>query len=126
MDIAKRGAEIQRRRKELKLSQEEVAQKIGVTRVTISNWENGVTQDIDFVKAANLALLLDLDLDIMVSDATSLSHGNIIRAKEPSPSPYQGGISERALRLALMWDRLDSSDPLKDLVWHAVSRAADG
>ena len=41
MDV---GKQIKKFRQDLKLSQEELASKIFVTRQTISNWENGVSQ----------------------------------------------------------------------------------
>lgn len=37
------GKQIKKFRQDLKLSQEELANKIFVTRQTISNWENGVS-----------------------------------------------------------------------------------
>ena len=40
MDV---GKQIKKFRQDLKLSQEELASKIFVTRQTISNWENGVS-----------------------------------------------------------------------------------
>lgn len=52
-------------RKELRLSQEEVAEKLKVSRQTISNWENGSAQPtID--KAVELANLFDVSLDELV------------------------------------------------------------
>ena len=39
----KLGDKIQKLRKDLKLSQEQLAEKIDVTRQTISNWELGET-----------------------------------------------------------------------------------
>lgn len=38
------NSQIRKYRTELKLSQEELAEKVYVTRQTISNWENGVSQ----------------------------------------------------------------------------------
>ena len=37
------GTQIKKYRNELKLSQEELAEKVFVTRQTISNWETGVS-----------------------------------------------------------------------------------
>lgn len=55
-------------RKELRLSQEEVAEKLKVSRQTISNWENGSAQPtID--KAVELANLFDVSLDELVGKA---------------------------------------------------------
>lgn len=38
------GTQIKKYRNELKFSQEELADKVFVTRQTISNWETGVSQ----------------------------------------------------------------------------------
>ena len=52
-------------RKELKFTQEEVADKLNVSRQTISNWETGSAQPtID--KAVELAKLYNVSLDQMV------------------------------------------------------------
>lgn len=44
MDPIKTGALIARLRKEKNLTQEALAQKLGVTRKAISRWETGVSQ----------------------------------------------------------------------------------
>ena len=45
MDV---GKQIKKFRQDLKLSQEELASKIFVTRQTISNWENGVSHSLRY------------------------------------------------------------------------------
>jgi transcriptional regulator with XRE-family HTH domain len=51
------------RRKRAELSQSALAQKLGVTRQTISNWERGGTPEgISLTTAAKLAEALDVDL----------------------------------------------------------------
>ncbi len=44
MDQKQVGEFIARRRKELKMTQKELAQKLGVTDRAVSKWENGVSQ----------------------------------------------------------------------------------
>lgn len=44
MDQKRVGEFIARRRKELKMTQKELAQKLGVTDRAVSKWENGVSQ----------------------------------------------------------------------------------
>lgn len=52
-------------RKESRLSQEEVAEQLNVSRQTISNWENGTAQPT-LDKAVELAYLFDVSLDELV------------------------------------------------------------
>lgn len=52
-------------RKESRLSQEEVAEQLNVSRQTISNWENGTAQPA-LDKAVELAYLFDVSLDELV------------------------------------------------------------
>ena len=68
------GKQIKRFRQDLKLSQEELAGKIFVTRQTISNWENGK----NYPAVNSLVLLIQLfntSLDILVK-------GDVIEMKK--------------------------------------------
>ena len=57
---------IMKLRKKLGFSQEEVAEKIGVTRQTIAKWENGDSIP-DVVHSNALAELFDITLDDLVN-----------------------------------------------------------
>ena len=66
MDIIKIGRFIAEKRKEKKLTQEELAEKLGVTSKTISRWENGnYMPDISLLKS------LSEELGITVNDLIS-------------------------------------------------------
>lgn len=56
------GNEISKRRKEAKLSQEQLAEKLNVTRQTISNWELGQTVP-DINQAKELSKIFNISLD---------------------------------------------------------------
>lgn len=53
-------------RKKSGLSQEEVAEKLGVTRQTVSKWETDETLP-DIIQAKRMALLYNLSLDELIS-----------------------------------------------------------
>ena len=53
-------------RKKYNFSQEEVAEKIGVTRQTIAKWENGESVP-DVIRSNALAELFDITLDTLVN-----------------------------------------------------------
>lgn len=60
------GNNILKLRKEKHLSQEQLAEKINVTRQTISNWENGkFYPDIDSL--VNLSKFFNVSLDVLLS-----------------------------------------------------------
>lgn len=63
------GKKIYDYRKQEKLSQEELAEKIGVTRQTISNWELGETTP-DIEQAKNISQVLGISLDELTSNKT--------------------------------------------------------
>ena len=70
----KLGDNIQKLRKDLKLSQEQLAEKIDVTRQTISNWENGkFYPDIDALVKISKCFNISLD-DLLSYDDKVLEY----------------------------------------------------
>ena len=57
------GYKIKERREELRMSQEELAQKSGVSRQTISNIETGKYENVLVGTLASIALALDTTVD---------------------------------------------------------------
>ena len=60
------GANIQSRRKMIGLTQEQVAERLGVSRQTVAKWEAGESTP-DLANAAALVDVLDVSLDALVS-----------------------------------------------------------
>ena len=63
------GQNIMNLRKSAKLSQEQLAEKIGVTRQTISNWELGESSP-DLKQGKELSNLFNVSLDDLTGDST--------------------------------------------------------
>ena len=61
-DLLSIGAEVAKRRKTLKLSQAELAQKAGISRATLDALENGRTGELGFTKVTRVLAALGLDL----------------------------------------------------------------
>ena len=82
----KLGDNIQKLRKDFKLSQEQLAEKIDVTRQTISNWELGETSpNPEQLKLLSKALGVSID-ELLGNDFTSIIEtkmnkidGNVIK-----------------------------------------------
>lgn len=65
------GANIQSRRRAVGLTQEQLAERLGVSRQTVAKWEAGDTTP-DLANAGALAQVLDVSLDALVAfDAES-------------------------------------------------------
>jgi transcriptional regulator with XRE-family HTH domain len=64
LDLLSVGAQIAERRRDLKLSQAELARKAGVSRATLDALENGRTGELGFSKVARLLSALGLELAI--------------------------------------------------------------
>lgn len=68
------GSKIARKRKELGLTQTEFAERLSVTRQTVSRWEAGsVMPDID--KIANIAAILGVSCDYLLKDDVKEENG---------------------------------------------------
>ena len=68
------GSKIARKRKELGLTQTEFAERLSVTRQTVSRWEAGsVMPDID--KIADIAAILGVSCDYLLKDDVKEENG---------------------------------------------------
>lgn len=71
MDV---GQRLKMRRNELKLTQDYVAEKLGITRQTISNWKNGRSYP-DIERIIRLSELYELSLDeLLKGDQKMVKH----------------------------------------------------
>lgn len=80
------GENIQRFRKEARLSQEELAEKVGVSRQTVAKWENGTTVP-DIYTCMKMADVFGISLDALAFEK-----------KHPDPAKHVFGavrIGER-------------------------------
>ena len=84
------NAQIKKYRTELKLSQEELAEKVYVTRQTISNWENGKSYP-DIHSLLLLSSLFNVSLDQLIKgDIETMKE--IISEQEVKEFNYYGSI----------------------------------
>lgn len=70
MDI---GSKIKKARTKANLTQEYVAERLGVSRQTISNWESGKTYP-DIVSVVKMSNLYDISLDHLLKEEASMSN----------------------------------------------------
>jgi len=67
LDLLSIGSEIVRRRKQLKLTQLELARKAGISRATVDALENGRAGELGFTKVAKLLAVLGLELKLQTA-----------------------------------------------------------
>ena len=65
------------RRKELKLTQEDIAQFVGVSRAAVSKWEKGQSYP-DITLLPKLAMYFDLSIDTLLGYEPQLTHDRIV------------------------------------------------
>lgn len=80
------GTRIKNKRKELGLTQEELAQKVGVTFQAVSKWENDTSYP-DVILMSDVARALDTNIDVLVTGAESKT------SKEEQPRAFFGKIT---------------------------------
>lgn len=73
------GDRIARRRKELGLKQQQIADKLGIVRQTVSLWENGHTHDMHSRHLRELARVLDVEPDWILNGGDDRSRPKPIK-----------------------------------------------
>lgn len=91
------GNKIFNLRKEAGFSQEQLAEKLNVTRQTISNWECGQTTP-DIIQAKNIAQLFQVTLDELVGNDVK----NIIIERISNTEKMTNGILKKLKGLAIL------------------------
>lgn len=80
------GNEICRRRKQLQMTQNDLAEKLGVTKQAVSKWENDLCfPDIAILPA--LAQLLGCSTDALFGVDTAITVSEEISQEAPAPAP---------------------------------------
>lgn len=67
LDLVSVGEKVATRRKNLKLSQAELARKAGISRATLDAFENGRSRELGFRKVAKLLAALGLELTLQTA-----------------------------------------------------------
>lgn len=97
------GKKIVNLRKKYNYTQEKLAEKIGVSRQTLSNWESDITSP-DLVQASTLSKILKISLDELVDNNLE------IECKDHLENQIFVNIIGKTCYLTLTDDLLDSFD----------------
>lgn len=118
MDI---GSKIKNARISAELTQEQAAESIGVSRQTMSNWENGKTYP-DIVSVVKMSRLYDISLDRLLKEEDSMSDyldyldesTNVVRSKDKFIKHVIiiSYLAVWAASLIIFWLFMDSSGAL--------------
>lgn len=84
------GQRIKRLREARSLSQEQVASKVGVSRVAVTKWENGQTANLKLDNLLNLCTLFELTADELVTGEKHTRR--IAPSLAPQNTPHQQAI----------------------------------
>ena len=97
------GKRIASMRNALKMSQESLAKAIGVSRVAVTKWESGDTQNLKFHNLVSLLRIFRVTFDELVKSDTA--------------------ISRHAIEARRLLDQVETDDG-RDKILHAMSVAA--
>lgn len=104
----KLGERIAEKRKEQGLTQAELAEKMMVTRQTVSRWEAG-TGLPDVERIAELAAVLGVSCDYLLTDAADQSPADMDdSSKEPVVSRLLRGLSGKTVKFNFYDEEVDS------------------
>ena len=104
------GENIKKTRNKFRITQEELAEKINVTRQAVSNWENGKTEP-DIETLTKIAQIFDISIDELVDGIpTGIKE---LRGKK---SHLYAGIIFTALYLVLTLFYMLAKEPVHDYV----------
>lgn len=96
------GKNIHELRKKKKLSQEQIAEKINVTRQTVSNWETGQTVP-DLYQAKELAKVLEISIDELFENIDDREDNSNIQNNEyDNKTMFNASIIWNEIKLNLL------------------------
>ena len=107
MDMKDLGSKIALKRKDLGMTQTEFADKLSVTRQTVSRWEAGsVMPDID--KISDIAEILDVSCDYLLKDDHPAENaGGAERFVDKGVSRLLLGLTGKKVKLTFFEDEVD-------------------
>ena len=108
------GSKIKAARIEKKLTQEQVAELLGVSRQTISNWENEKSYP-DIISVIELSNLYSISLDVLLKgDEKMIEHleesTNVVKSNQKDAGPSDSSISENLVEKASDKKASDKTD----------------
>ena len=90
------GSFIETKRKELNLTQEQIARKLGVTKTAVSNWENGISM-IDVKYIVPLANLFSVKVDDILFPNYTTTNKEYNYSTETFKKMIEGKLSDKKL-----------------------------
>ena len=97
MQLMEMGAEVARRRRELQLSQAQLARLAGLSRLTINQFETGKINDLGASKLITLLGVLGLNLEV----APQMNRGGLFKATVSANVSHRDALTAQELETAL-------------------------
>ena len=114
------GALLKQRRKELSLTQRQIAQEVGVTETTVSRWEFGDIDNMRRDKIAGSANALKLALGYYLDAMNRLNNVVVLNVKLNSMQKYQSHFKNQLLpQKGLAKNTLSAI--IHTLIYHALN-----
>lgn len=111
------GKVIRENRKRKNMTQEEMANRLGVTAPAVNKWENGNSQP-DIMLLAPIARLLDINLDTLLSFQDELTAEEINRLDYETHDKLKSGTYEEAFQWAK--GKMEQYPNCEQLIWQTA------
>ena len=108
------GQVIRKHRKEQNMTQEEMAQRLGVTTPAVNKWENGNSYP-DIMMLAPIARLLHISLDTLLSFQEELTENEITAMTQEADERLKKDAYDEVLQWAK--DKIEMYPNCKVLIW---------
>lgn len=93
------GERIFKRRAELNMTQQHVADKVGVTRVAVTKWESGQTENLKLGNLMGLCKLLNVSIEYLIQGGDVRSYGAANVPNQAEEAKEEFGIKTEGISL---------------------------
>lgn len=110
------GSFVEAKRKELNLTQDQIAKKLGVTKTAVSNWENGIAM-IDVKYIAPLANIFAVKIDDILFPDYTITNKKFNYSAETFKKMLSGELSDKKIYNKLILKYIENKKEIVKLLY---------
>lgn len=110
------GRFVESKRKELNLTQEQIAKKLGVTKTAVSNWENGIAM-IDVKYIASLANVFSVKVDDILFPDYTVTNKEYNYSAETFKNMLRGKLDDKKIYNKLILKYIENKTEIVNMLY---------